>query len=758
MAGINEQLLSTLKSIKGNGSFVTSGTRKFVLPGLQIDGIGDIGFPIVVPQLKAIIKVARQAPFGQGSRTVTDTSVRRTWEIDAEQLTFANPDWAPFLEKTVKSVKKGLGIGRRSVTASLYKLLIYEEGGFFLPHQDSEKEPGMFGTLIIGLPAAHAGGELFVRFDDREALVDFAGVDPFSIPHVAFYADCEHEVKPVTAGYRVCLVYNLLQTGGGDTISGPQFSEQADQLREILEQMTADFTGKPKAILLGHQYTPANFSLDNLKQHDRPRAEALLAAAKEAQYFAQLGLLTHYQMGELEGADHYFDSRYSYRNSYSEPKPGYMGAVHEQYTHIEYWEENGVPGLGNLFIREQDILTDLQIGEGKPSEQAEEGFTGNAGMTIEYWYYYGAVILWPKCNHYDLLQERPIAVRLQWVDFYLKHWEDGALSSQKMVKQLLSTMVIDGKEPRKWNEPKADYNLIASALVQLKDQQFLKINGRPLLREKFESIEVNSWLDLLRQYSPAYFSKLFAKAGKSGKHDTVYHLLKILKKMRSQDRKRIQAFVAEQVGEIPDYLKKLKLYRLDDQPGYWKKEAERQKKTVTGIVKLILLLSQDMDKQKHWRKAIFERLTQPVTRTYVNEILVPILLKGKYDGYKLTRKLYAFSKAHLQTRVKAKPEQPSSWRRAVPDNKYHQDIWEILQPFLTSPTQQIFDYVRNESERKEMEYAIRDVDIDLKTETIRKGRPYTLRLTKTQAAYERALTEWEEDVVQLTAMKQMKEP
>ena len=38
--------------------------------------------------------------------------------------------------------------------------------------------------------------------------------------------------------------------------------------------------------------------------------------------------------------------------------------------------------------------------------------------------------------------------------------------------------------------------------------------------------------------------------------------------------------------------------------------------------------------------------------------------------------------------------------------------------------------------------------------TIRKGRPYTLRLTKTQAAYERKLREWEEDVAILEQLKE----
>ena len=50
---------------------------------------------------------------------------------------------------------------------------------------------------------------------------------------------------------------------------------------------------------------------------------------------------------------------------------------------------------------------------------------------------------------------------------------------------------------------------------------------------------------------------------------------------------------------------------------------------------------------------------------------------------------------------------------------------------------QIFDYRKAPVERTEMENAIRYVTIDIKTETIKKGTPHTLRLIKTQATYER---------------------
>lgn len=39
-----------------------------------------------------------------------------------------------------------------NVEARLYKLLLYQQGGHFSAHQDTEKERGMIGTLVVQLP------------------------------------------------------------------------------------------------------------------------------------------------------------------------------------------------------------------------------------------------------------------------------------------------------------------------------------------------------------------------------------------------------------------------------------------------------------------------------------------------------------------------------------------------------------------------------------------------------------------------------
>ena len=49
------------------------------------------------------------------------------------------------LDRPGRRVAEGLGIDE-PITAELYKLLVYDKGGFFVSHRDTEKAPGMFAT------------------------------------------------------------------------------------------------------------------------------------------------------------------------------------------------------------------------------------------------------------------------------------------------------------------------------------------------------------------------------------------------------------------------------------------------------------------------------------------------------------------------------------------------------------------------------------------------------------------------------------
>jgi hypothetical protein len=103
------------------------------------------------------------------------------------------------------------GCRPNKVAVRPYKLLVYEKGGFFLPHRDSEKQDGMVASLIVVLANPFEGGALVVRHGAGKQDLRFEQVAQGKAPcYAAFYADCEHEVQRVTHGVRLCLAYNLV--------------------------------------------------------------------------------------------------------------------------------------------------------------------------------------------------------------------------------------------------------------------------------------------------------------------------------------------------------------------------------------------------------------------------------------------------------------------------------------------------------------------------------------------------------------------
>ena len=93
-----------------------------------------------------------------------DLSVRDTWEITPERVTLTGLDWDAILAE----VRDELGLPARArLRAEPHALLVYGKGQFFLPHQDSEKDDAMVGTLVVTLPSSYAGGELMVGHNEE---------------------------------------------------------------------------------------------------------------------------------------------------------------------------------------------------------------------------------------------------------------------------------------------------------------------------------------------------------------------------------------------------------------------------------------------------------------------------------------------------------------------------------------------------------------------------------------------------------------
>lgn len=180
---------------------------------------------------------------------------------------------------------------------SLYKLLLYKTGSFFKPHRDSEKEDGMFGTVVIQLPSIYDGGKLVVRHNHRTEEVDLSSAitlqNGFSIHYTAFYCDCEHEVLPVTKGVRACLVYNLVMTCEiTETTPSAARLEVEGREADLVDLLQNYWPNDQKVIYcLSHKYSQKNLSLKNLKSTDRIIAQFFQKYADSCSLEVMIGIL-----------------------------------------------------------------------------------------------------------------------------------------------------------------------------------------------------------------------------------------------------------------------------------------------------------------------------------------------------------------------------------------------------------------------------------------------------------------------------------
>ena len=182
--------------------------------------------------LDELIAAATQSPFGRGTETVIDTSVRNSFEINASLLD------ASALNTISNEFKCNSLAPRLDLTLRPYKLVIYKEGGHFDAHRDTVRGDGHIGTLVVILNSEYTGGELEVTHGDCTEVV----TGPYS--WVAMYGDCLHKINPVTSGTRVSLIYDIYgtekTTAARVAVGGMDNNEQDEGEEETVDESSEE--------------------------------------------------------------------------------------------------------------------------------------------------------------------------------------------------------------------------------------------------------------------------------------------------------------------------------------------------------------------------------------------------------------------------------------------------------------------------------------------------------------------------------------
>src|SRR5947209_7625501 len=62
--------------------FCVSGCLPVVDPGIEVDGLGAIKLPLKRTKAKDLVAQCRVAPYGKGTQTLIDKTVRNTYELE----------------------------------------------------------------------------------------------------------------------------------------------------------------------------------------------------------------------------------------------------------------------------------------------------------------------------------------------------------------------------------------------------------------------------------------------------------------------------------------------------------------------------------------------------------------------------------------------------------------------------------------------------------------------------------------------------
>ena len=421
-----EELLS---GVERAGDFFVSGAVEIPMPKLETEGVGVLSFPVPPIQMAELIAHATRAPYGRGEETILDESVRKVWQLTPDKVRIGGKSWAASFDGILKQVIAGLGCEGMVVSAEIYKLLVYDTGGFFLTHRDTEKADGMFGTLVVVLPSAHRGGELVIRHAGREVTVEMSGAEFSEVSFAAFYADCEHEVRPITQGNRVCLVYNLIQQRGAKghspALHAPDYEKQIAAAAELLEKnLAAPGAAAKVAWLLEHQYSPDGLSFSALKSADAARVKVLAQAAERAGCAAHLGIVHIEESGSAQenchdhpprGWGRYRDDEEDEDDSSSEDFE--VIEVCNWRHYVDQWRDlqDQPVEFGEIPIAPGELLPAGALDDEQPDEQRLMEASGNEGASFERSYHRVALVIWRRERYAEVLLQAGVAAVLPYL-------------------------------------------------------------------------------------------------------------------------------------------------------------------------------------------------------------------------------------------------------------------------------------------------------------------------------------------------------
>ncbi|KAJ7187180.1 hypothetical protein C8R46DRAFT_285837 [Mycena filopes] len=224
-------------------------------PCLNVDGLGAVGIPLSEREARAIIAV-----------TLTGDCANTTgiWELPAEKIRFSNPAWDTWIQKTAGAAASTALTAYTDASPSfaLKKLVVQETSAHTTHYKepiDDDESNVKIGDFIVVLPSTFEGAQLQLRHAGQTKSLNFSHQSGLSTSVIAAYSGVEHTLSAVSSGYRLSLVYDIVQpvTHAEFRPTLPEMQGATQKLHNIMLSWKQDATGEAPqflACLLQHKY------------------------------------------------------------------------------------------------------------------------------------------------------------------------------------------------------------------------------------------------------------------------------------------------------------------------------------------------------------------------------------------------------------------------------------------------------------------------------------------------------------------------
>ncbi|MBF0437073.1 MAG: 2OG-Fe(II) oxygenase [Magnetococcales bacterium] len=687
-----------------------------------------------------------------------DTSVRKTWQIHADHVHIGGQRWQETLKTIVRRSAEGLGVGE-NIKAELYKLLIYEEGGFFLSHRDTEKVDGMFATLVVVMPSVYSGGELVIRHQERQVRLDLKCDEPSEVAFAAFYADCRHEVLPVTSGCRLVLVYNLLQLGDNHRAKPPDYHNEEGKIATLLRQWAQDRSefgrNSPEKLVypLDHAYTEAGISFSSLKGEDAARASALVAAARQADCEIHLALLSIAESGTAEYASDYVRHRGQYVAELE------VGEICERNLSLSNWQhpDGGGFDFGEFPFFDGELSPPDIFEDSDPDELEFEEATGNEGPSFERLYRSAALVLWPKDQTLVVLCQGGLSVTLPYLNGLVDQWCENRqdlrsplwLQAHTLAKHMIRGWPRNPHHSWMRQEKTPRESWMLTLLKRLGDTEHIEtflselsvqgVYGKEDNQAIVEALKLLSAPEATGLVERIVFGNIKERLHACG--DLLARAVEIFRGDQSDSLRPAANVLLASLPADSDQ---------SSTSAFWRQSKSIEPDFIVDLLNALGSLDGSLANQ-----AVGILLANPVT-FHLDKVLIPATLNlcnqsGIHDLTSFKR-LWGACLDHLRTRSVEPLEPPNNWSRANFLTCQCVPCMELAR-FLANPLEKVWVYKAAEAKRSHVSSVIQGSECDVDWKIDRNTRPYALICTKNQVSYEKRVRQRKHDFENLAKLK-----